>query len=211
MLRIFAYAALAAVLSGCALLRPQISGTEPPSQALLAKWQARVAQLAPVSSFTVSGRIASGAIGFKADLRWKQHKNGQFQMRIAGPFGARATVLEGNQYLVSVRNGQEASRTTTDPEAWLEEALGVRLPVTGLRWWALGLPAPDTHYDMLLDPQGRALRIIQNGWQLDYPDYRAAGRFDLPRRIEARSGDTRILVLADAWSKLPGAAPASNP
>ena len=203
MIRLIALIAAIAVLQGCAILRAPITDTKAPSQQLLAKWQARVAELSPVETFTVRGRVASGSIGFKADMRWKQHADGRFEMRVAGPFGARAAELAGDQNQVLVRTGKDDATTTTEPELWLEQALGVRLPVSGLRWWAMGLPAPDNHFDMLLDPEGRALRIVQNGWELNFPEYRAQpGLPELPRRIEARNGDTRVLVLADAWSNL---------
>lgn len=207
-MRLILIAALIAVLSGCALLRPRddapgqpIDGPQGPA------WQARLRLLSPIDRFVLQGRVASGALGFKADMRWKQHPDGRFEMRLAGPFGARAAELSGDAYAVRVRTGEDQPVVTTDPEAWLEQALGVRLPVSGLRWWALGLPAPDTRSQVRLDPHsGRALRIAQNGWELDYVEYRAAsegGGPELPRRIEARNGDTRVLVLADQWSQLP--------
>lgn len=193
------------LLPGCALLRPQVD-PGPASAAQSAAWQERVALLSPIDRFVLQGRVASGALGFKADLRWKQHPDGRFEMRVAGPFGARAAELAGDAQVVRVRTGDDATTVTTDPEVWLEQALGVRLPVRGLRWWALGLPAPGSHSDVLIDPAtGRALRIVQSGWELDYAEYRVADSRDLPRRIEARNGDTRVLVLADQWSELPPA------
>ncbi|TDU24317.1 outer membrane lipoprotein LolB [Panacagrimonas perspica] len=207
-MRLILIAALIAALSGCALLRPKTEGT-PADVAQSAAWQQRIALLSPIDRFVLQGRVASGALGFKADLRWKQHPAGRFEMRVAGPFGARAAELAGDTQEVRVRTGDDATTVTTDPEAWLEKALGVRLPVSGLRWWALGLPAPESHSDVLIDPaSGRALRIVQNGWELDYVEYRVADSLDLPRRIEARNGDTRVLVLADQWSQLP---PLMNP
>ena len=192
----------AVALSGCAVLRNPVTGTTAPSPTLLAAWQAHAEDVSQIESFTVLGRAASSAIGFKADLRWKQKVDGSFEMRVAGPFGARAAELSGDLDQVQVRIGDEPKESTADPEAWLRKALGVPLPVAGLRWWALGLPAPNSHYDMLLNQDGRALRIIQNGWELDFPDYRDAGPYTLPRRIDARNGDTRVIVLADRWAGL---------
>lgn len=204
-MRLILIAALIAVLPGCALLRPS-PGEAPASAEQQAAWQQRVVRLSAIDHFTLTGRVASGALGFKADLRWKQHADGRYEMRVAGPFGARAAELAGDARQVTVRTGNQAETVTTDPETWLQQALGVRLPVNGLRWWALGLPAPDSEHHVLLDPaEGRALRIVQNGWALDYLEYRHSSALDLPRRIEARNGDTRVLVLADQWAQLPDA------
>ena len=205
MLRALILAATLVALSGCALLRPQ-SGEFPGSRAspkVQAQWNMRINELHHLDQFVLQGRIASGALGFKADLRWKQLPGGRFELRLAGPFGAGAAELSGDVRRVQVRTGDDAPVVTANPEAWLEEALGVRLPVSGLRWWVMGLPAPGQAKTVQLDSAGRALRIVQNGWELDYPEYRSSGGIDLPRRIEARNGDTRVLVLADTWSGLP--------
>jgi outer membrane lipoprotein LolB len=201
--RVLATALIAVLLQGCALLRPRLDAA-PANAAQSAAWQERVALLTPVDRFTLQGRVASGALGFKADMRWKQFADGRFEMRVAGPFGARAAELAGDAQQVRVRTGEDITTVTTDPETWLEKALGVRLPVRGLRWWALGLPDPASHSEVVIDPaNGRALRIVQNGWELHYAEYRVADSRDLPRRIEASNGDTHVLVLADQWSQLP--------
>lgn len=209
--RALAVAICATAISGCALLGPQPIPTKAPSRELLAAWAEHSQQVSTIKSFTVLGRAASSAIGFKADLRWKQDPDGSFAMRVAGPFGARAAQLSGTREQVLVRIGDEQSESTTDPEIWLQAKLGVRLPVGGLRWWALGLPSPESRYDMLLNPQGQALRIVQDGWELDYPEYRDSGGYSLPRRIEARNGDTRVIVLADRWRGLPGVPNTTTP
>ncbi|HKY90584.1 MAG TPA: lipoprotein insertase outer membrane protein LolB [Nevskiaceae bacterium] len=195
-----AIAALLAALSGCAPLaqRPDAPPVNPAQQQA---WQQRSERLAQVDRFTVTGRVASSALGFKADLRWKQNPDGTFAMRVAGPFGARAAELSGDPSWVQVRTGDDTTYTA-DPEAWLAQAIGCRIPVIGLRWWALGLPSPGTTDDLVLDASGRAAFIRQNGWELAYTEYAAADGLDLPRRIEAKSGDTRVLLIADRWTDL---------
>lgn len=202
MIRWLAAAALGAALTGCASLPGARPGSEPASASQLQAWAARNENLSRIDHFVVNGRVASGALGFKADLRWKQLADGRFELRVAGPFGARAAELSGDAQEVRVRTGNDATTTTADPEAWLEQALGCRLPVRGLRWWALGLPDPQTRYDLLLDADGRATHITQNDWELDYVEYRVVDGVDLPRRIEARNGDTRVTLLADRWTDL---------
>lgn len=207
MTRRWVIAALVAVLSGCASLPGP--GSAPASPGQLRAWEARSENLSRIDRFVVNGRVASGALGFKADLRWKQLPDGRFELRVAGPFGARAAELSGDVHEVRVRTGNDAVTTTADPEAWLEHALGCRLPVSGLRWWALGLPDPQSRYDVLLDADGRATHIAQNDWKLDYIEYRLVDGVDLPRRIEARNGDTRVTLLADRWSDVAPSLPPS--
>ncbi|WP_420465198.1 lipoprotein insertase outer membrane protein LolB [Panacagrimonas sp.] len=201
MIRALVLTVCLAVLPGCALLR-----TPPPEPAsggqVQRLWLQRANLLSVVTTFTVQGRVASSAVGFKADLRWKQFADDHFEMRVAGPFGARAAELSGTPERVRVRTGQDQPEVTTDPEIWLQEAIGVRLPVRGLRWWALGLPDPAAPHQLSLDAAGRALRIEQNGWVLDYIEYLPGGLLALPRRIDASDGNTRVIVLADQWREL---------
>lgn len=203
MIRRLLIAALLAAICGCAQMPGPGASRAPLSAGQQAAWAERSARLARIDQFVVTGRVASGAIGFKADLRWKQRPDGRFELRVAGPFGARAAELSGDAYSVRVRTGDDPATLTADPEAWLEQALGCRLPVRGLRWWALGLPDPQARFDLLIDAQGRPTRLAQHDWQLDYLEYRLVDGVELPRRIEARNGDTRVTLLADRWSELP--------
>lgn len=201
MTRALVLAVCLTALPGCALLRAPLPEAASGEQ-VQRLWLQRVNLLSVVTTFTVQGRIASSAVGFKADLRWKQLPDEQFQMRVAGPFGARAAELSGTPAQVRVRTDENAPEITTDPETWLEHAIGVRLPVRGLRWWALGLPDPAAPHALTLDAEGRALQIEQNGWVLAYTEYRGSGPLALPRRIDASNGDTRVIVLADQWREL---------
>lgn len=209
-----AAAALLAALSGCAVQQPRGEGPQP-SQQQLSAWSSRSARLETLEPFEVAGRVASSALGFKADLRWKQEADGRFRLRVAGPFGARAAELVGDARQVMVRSGDDPGVIATDPELWLEQALGARIPVNGLRWWARGLPAPDAENSVEIDTNGRATRIVQSGWDLSYVVYLVHHGMHLPRRIEASNGDTRVVLVIDRWSApgatLPDAQPEPEP
>lgn len=208
MVRLLLLAVCLAALSGCALLRPA-----PPPETVTpqarAAWEQRQARLSQVDGFVVQGRVASSAVGFRADLRWRQFADDRFDMRLSGPFGAGAAELSGSADHILVRQGDQPPQLATDPEAWLERALGVRLPVRGLRWWALGLPDPAVPHHLQLDAEGRIQYLAQADWELVYLEYRSQDGIDLPRRIDARSGDTRVIVLADRWEAL--ALPSGDP
>lgn len=189
---------IAVVVSGCATTRALDPSAQKRSEAL---WRDREARLGAIDRFTLNARVASGRLGFKADLRWKQQPDGRYSMRMSGPFGAGAALFEGDAQQVRVRTS-EGETYTADPEAWLEARFGWRLPVSGLRWWALGLPSPNAPFEIELDADGRAARIVQNGWELAYAEYAAVGDLVLPRRIEARNGETEVRLFADRWDNI---------
>src|SRR3546814_20340657 len=58
---------------------------------------------------------------------------------------------------------------------------------SGLRWWVLGLPAPNAPAQIELDAQGRLAALTQVGWTLQYQEYQDVGGIALPRRFEAKN------------------------
>jgi outer membrane lipoprotein LolB len=187
-------------LSACASLGPGAAPTGSPQE----RWQERRSALEQIDRFTLHARVAgSGALGMKGDLRWQQQADGRFDLRVAGPFGAGAVGISGDAQAVQVRT-REGTEVTTDPERWLRQRLGWSLPIGGLRYWALGLPAPHSPAHIELDAAGALAALEQDGWRLQYDEYQSAGLLDLPRRFQLQHGDATIKVVADRWEDLPG-------
>lgn len=196
-----AVAALAlAALAACATQAPV-----PADPALVqAKWRAQQAALSTITQFGLSGRAASGS-GVKAELRWRQLGDGRFEVRVAGPFGAGAVAISGTPQAVEIRT-KDGVEYTRDPEGWLQQRAGWTFPVRGLRWWALGLPAPDAPAQLELDDEGRLARLAQDGWTLHYSEYEDVQGYALPRRFEAASAAITLKLVVDGWDGLPARA-----
>lgn len=186
------------LLAGCAgLAQPSLAQREAE-----AHWTVQRDTLQQIAQFTLQGRVASGgAFGLSGALRWTQNADGSFQLNLSGPFGAGAVAISGTENFVEVRT-REGTTTTTDPEAWLLARTGWTFPVAGLRWWALGLPAPHSAARLELNDGGQLLRLQQDGWQLEYLEYQDSNGLILPRKFEATHEQTKIKVVADRWSDL---------
>lgn len=185
---------LLALCSACATLQP----TAVDQAAAAAKWRTHAAALTAISHFTLTGRAASG-LGVKADLRWQQFDDQRFDIRIAGPFGAGAVVIRGTADDVEIRT-KDGIEHTSDPQAWLQQRAGWTLPIAGLRWWALGLPAPDAPAQIELNAQGQLATLTQAGWTLQYDEYQDVNGVALPRRFEAKSAQIALKLIADQWT-----------
>src|SRR3546814_6154436 len=70
---------------------------------------------------------------------------------------------------------------------------------SGLRWWVLGLPAPNAPAQIELDAQGRLAALTQVGWTLQYQEYQDVGGIALPRRFEAKNQQITLKLIADEW------------
>lgn len=192
--------ALAATLSACATTQapPSNIGLDHAAQA----WAQRQSQLEAQDGFELQGRLAVKGGGLSGNLRWQQ-AGSRFRLRIAGPFGAGALSMEGDDALVAIK-GKDLDLVTAEPEAVLASRTGWRLPLRALRWWVLGLPAPEAPASLQLDELGRPLGFSQLGWQLRFSDWRP-GSPDLPGRIEAEQDHWQALLLIENLSL--GAAP----
>lgn len=194
--RFAAVAVALALLSGCAL-KPKV--LEPAQRDTV--WAERQQRLRQVQGFEASGRVAVKGGGLSGALRWAQHGE-QFALRIAGPFGAGALSVQGTPELVSIK-GKDIDLTTDQPELELASRTGWRLPLDSLRWWVLGLPAPASEASVVLNDQGRAEQIRQNGWTLLYSDYRDGQSPVLPGRIEASLGEWSATLLIQTLTLQP--------
>ncbi|HSW12914.1 MAG TPA: lipoprotein insertase outer membrane protein LolB [Solimonas sp.] len=195
----FAAAAASLLLAGCAVFK----GPDMPQHSPEARWLERKAVLEQVDRFSLQARVAgSGSLGMKAELRWQQNADGSFDLRLAGPFGAGAVSIAGSPGHVEVRS-REGRQFTTDPELWIRQRFGWSLPIGGLRYWALGLPSPQSPASIELDPEGKIAVLEQDGWRLEYDEYQPAGPLSLPRRLQLANAEVTIKLIADRWDGLP--------
>jgi len=165
-------------------------------------WEARRAQLAQVDRFTLQARVSSGGLfGVKGNLHWRQAPEA-FDMRVAGPFGVGAANISGRGREVEIRTARR-SFVTQDPEGDLKARLGWTFPVSHLRYWVLGQPAPGSKAQFELDGGGRIVAIEQDGWTLAFQEYQQAGALELPRKFEVANAEIRLKVVVDTWSGLP--------
>jgi outer membrane lipoprotein LolB len=165
-------------------------------------WEARRARLVQIDRFTLQARVSAGGMfGVKGNLHWRQQPDA-FDMRVAGPFGIGAASISGRGGEVSIRTSRR-SFTTLDPEGDLKERLGWTFPVSHLRYWVLGQPAPGSKAEFALDRDGRMQSLEQDGWTLEFSEYQDAGAIELPRKFEVANSELRLKVVVDTWSDLP--------
>lgn len=165
-------------------------------------WQAHRARLIQIDRFTLQARVSSGGLlGVKGNLSWRQEPDA-FDMRVAGPFGIGAATIAGRGRQVEIRTSK-GSFVTQDPEGDLRSRLGWSFPVSHLRHWILGQPAPGSRAEFGLDADGRLQTLEQDGWTLEFEEYQRAGALDLPRKLQVANSEIRLKIVVDTWSGLP--------
>jgi outer membrane lipoprotein LolB len=186
--------ALVLPLAGCAI------APAPATSASAQAWAQRRDEMSRLEHWLLQARIASGRIGWSGNLHWRQSA-GHFDIRVSGPLGSGAVQARGHLGEVEIRTARETV-VTREPEALLQQSLGWSLPLERLRYWALGLPYPDTPATVIYDSAGRLQLLEQDGWRLEYAEYGFYQHYELPRRFTLDNGDDHFRVVVDAWSEI---------
>jgi outer membrane lipoprotein LolB len=192
MRRLILLVACAAVLAGCAALRPK----ERPAAAPSASWDERRKDLERARQWDLDGRaaVALGQQGWQASLNWRQ-SGADSELHLAGPLGVGALMIKVTPAGLSL-NGAPPSDAVV---AQLQDRLGFQLPLDNLRYWLLGIPDPSTPFELTRNPQDRAARLSQAGWNIEYGEYMAGDGDLLPKRLVLTRADARVRIAVDRW------------
>lgn len=181
------------LLNGCA--------TSPEGSLANTPWESRRGELMALQDWTLAGRISviNEAKGWHARMLWVQTDQG-YAIDITNPLGQIVARIQGDARGVRVQTSDGRVLTAADPDRLVEQAVGMRIPVSGLRYWVKGLPDPDAPSTLAGDPEGRLTRLQQDGWLIEYAGYSQVAHLELPRKIKARQDDLKVQVIADQWN-----------
>jgi outer membrane lipoprotein LolB len=116
------------------------------------------------------------------------------------PFGQRMAWLQGDRSGVMLRLPDKEPLQAATAEELLAANFGWSAPVGALRYWVLGAPQPGREAETTLDDYGRLLRLRQDDWRIEFPQYVAsAAAGDLPRKLVLDGATLRIRLVVDAW------------
>jgi outer membrane lipoprotein LolB len=188
--------ALCALLAGCVTTRTDRNAlTWPEQQALLGK----------LPDYGLSGRVAVrvGQEGWQANAAWRQRAEVS-EVELSGPFGAGSMLLRLSGSELQVVDSQGDILRGEQARDALTARLGFAPPLAALRYWLLALPAPDGGTAVpVYAADGTLTQLAQQGWQLDYENYRTeaapGGAVRLPAKLTATRDTVRLRLVIDRW------------
>jgi outer membrane lipoprotein LolB len=139
--------------------------------------------------------VALGQQGWQATLSWRQ-KDNSAEVHLAGPFGIGALVLKQTPEGLSL-NGVPPSDAV---QSLVRDKLGFDLPIDNLHYWLLGVPNPESTFDLSRNEQDRAKVLSQAGWVISYDKYMPVAGDTLPARMVLTAGDVRVRIVIDHWN-----------
>lgn len=183
----------AVLLSGCAT-------REAAQLPDMSDWATRTTVLAGVEEWEFSGRVAvsAGDEGFNGNIRWAQNGD-SFRVTIGGPLGIGTVRIDGDGETVvhTDKNGVRTELQNAEQE--LQYRYGWTIPVTSLRYWALGLPDPTQGAQTELNADDLLARLVQSDWTVHISRYSFNGGHNMPKLLSATSADTRVRIVFDKW------------
>lgn len=164
-------------------------------------WPERRAALQAVEEFVLRGRVAisNGEEGFNASLRWEQ-EGGAARLALEGPFGVGGLQIETAGGELSLRTARGEALDGAAAREALERELGFALPLASLRYWVLGVPDPALPAEEVLNQSQQLVRLVQDGWQVEYGPYRRTEAGWRPQRLVVRRDPARVRLVIDRWA-----------
>ena len=164
-------------------------------------WETRKAVLADTDEWAFAGRIGvrAGDEGLNGKLWWRQDGT-VYRARISGPIGVGTVFVNGDGREVTLTDKDGVVTELEDAELDLRARYGWTIPVTSLRYWALGIPDPSSQSAVEFNDDGLMIGLRQRDWEVSIGQYGEGGGQPMPRRLTAVSGDIRIRLVIDEWT-----------
>jgi outer membrane lipoprotein LolB len=117
----------------------------------------------------------------------------RYVLDLTNPLGATQARVEGRPGAAVLNKSDGTRLQASDPDGLVEDAIGSRIPVSGLRDWLRGRLAPTpAPTNVQRDESERPLAFDQGGWQARLSRYDALGPQVLV--LERREPDRRIVL-----------------
>lgn len=129
---------------------------------------------------------------WSANINWG-HKPDDEKIKLSGPLGQGATVIQLMGNLVTIDRGDGRVQSSTQPEEFINQQLGMFVPVHSLRYWVIGLPEPT---DPFVET---ATGFKQAGWLVEYKQMQPVDNQSMPRKITVANEQVKLKLIIDQW------------
>ncbi len=147
--------------------------------------------LATASSWQLKGKLGVRAQGRSVNLGFSwQESPAAYVILLHGAMGVDVAEIrsQGDTVTLLLPDGRRYSGENI--EVLLTEQLGYQLPVSLLRYWARGVPAPGSEVSLLDNG------FLQAGWNISIQQYGTLG----PGKLLIEKDDIRLKLAALKWT-----------
>ncbi len=147
-----------------------------------------------LKAWSLEGRLAISAPkdSWSANIAW-EHRPDHELIKLSGPLGQGAVLIEMTGNTVKIDRGKGNVQTSSQPEQFINQQLGMFVPLKSLRFWAVGLPETGRAY------QATADGFVQDGWLVAYKGMQKTGAESLPHKLAVSDSRVKLKLIIDQW------------
>lgn len=178
------------------------NNTSPLASHAYAPFSYKQAELEKLVQWDVEGKMAvyTDDKNNSGLLTWRQ-RSAYFSLLINGPLGSGQLHIEGAPGLV-IATSSKGQVEAESIEALFEQEFGWQFPMQELRYWVRGIPQPNTLAKITYNLEGEAATIEQAGWLVTYHSYNKVTGLPMPKKIELKRADIRLVLVLKSWFNL---------
>jgi outer membrane lipoprotein LolB len=153
------------------------------------------AHLYAIKTWFLDGRlvISSPHDSWSANILW-YHTQELEKLKLSGPMGQGAVVVTLMSDRATIDRGDGHPQASNQPEQFINQQLGMAVPLQSLRYWALGLPEPGQDYKKTVGG------FVQSGWLVDFREMQKIGVELLPKKMTVTNNQVKLKLVIDQWS-----------
>lgn len=156
--------------------------------------RAAMLHLYDLERWSFEGRLALTGQNdsWSANISW-EHSPEVEKIKLSGPLGQGAVVilLKGN--VVTIDRGGDDVQSSTQPEDFINQQLGMFVPVRSLRYWVVGLPEPSRSY------KDTDIGFNQAGWLSEYKQMQPVDEGTMPLKMMVMNKQVKLKLIIDHW------------
>ncbi|MDD5578100.1 MAG: lipoprotein insertase outer membrane protein LolB [Methylobacter sp.] len=183
--KLYAWSCLAVLLSACSIL-PVEPETNYSRTARLHLYQ--------LEQWSFEGRLALTGKNdsWSANILW-EHTPNEEKIKLSGPLGQGTVIIKLSGDFVTVDQGDGKVQSSRQPGGFINQQLGMFVPVQSMRYWVVGLPEPSRSFEEI---QGG---FKQAGWFNEYKQMQLADNEIMPRKITVMNDQVKLKLVIDHW------------
>jgi outer membrane lipoprotein LolB len=147
-----------------------------------------------IRRWNLDGRVAitSSKDSWSAHIEWNHRPNSE-AIKLSGPLGQGAIVIELADGIVKIDRGNGNIQTSNQPEQFINQQLGLFVPLQSLRYWAVGLPEPDQDFQETVDG------FVQDEWLIAYKEQQKTNIGAMPHKMSVSNEQVKLKLIVDQW------------
>jgi outer membrane lipoprotein LolB len=157
--------------------------------------RAAMLHLYELEHWSFEGRLALTGQNdsWSANISW-EHSPELEQIKLSGPMGQGAVVISLTGNAVTIDRGGDDVQSSTQPEEFINQQLGMFVPVLSLRYWVVGLPEPSRSYKDI------GAGFNQSGWLSEYKQMQLVNEDGaMPHKMTVMNNQVKLKLIIDRW------------